>query len=101
MEIKIPGVRKLRERSERGNPLSAATKRPHLTIIMNNLLKALSQHASQSVMRTKFGWSSREWITDTSMSVATRCLLLGRDTRVSIKFLSREYPARCERCNTS
>ena len=37
MEIKIPGVRKLRERSERGNPLSAATKRPHLTIIMNNL----------------------------------------------------------------
>ena len=36
------------EREERpGNPLSAATKRPHLTIIMNNLLKALSQHATQ------------------------------------------------------
>ena len=30
MEIKIPGVRKLRERSERGNPLSAATEKPHL-----------------------------------------------------------------------
>ena len=55
MEIKMPGVRKLRERSERSNPLSAATKRPHLTIIMNNLLKALSQHATQSVMITKFG----------------------------------------------
>ena len=55
MEIKIPGVRKLRERSERGNPLTAATKRPHLTIIMNNLLKALSQHATQSGMITKLG----------------------------------------------
>ena len=55
MEIKIPGVRKLRERSEQGNLLSAATKRPHLTIIMNNLLKALSQHATQSVMITKLG----------------------------------------------
>ena len=55
MEIRIPGVRKLRERSERGNPLSTATKRPHLTIIMKNLLKALSQHATQSGMITKLG----------------------------------------------
>ena len=55
MEIKIPGVRMMRERSERGNPMSAATKRPHLTIIMNNLLKALSQHATQSAMITKIG----------------------------------------------
>ena len=30
-------------------------KRPHLTIIMNNLLKALSQHATQSGMITKRG----------------------------------------------
>ena len=55
MEIKIPGVRKLRERSERSNPLSAATKRPHLTIIMNNLLKVLPQQATQSGMMTIFG----------------------------------------------
>ena len=55
MEIKIPGVRKLREKIERGDPLSAATKRPHLTIIMNNLLKALSQHDTQSGMITKLG----------------------------------------------
>ena len=55
MEIKIPGVRKLRERIERGNPLWAATQKPRLTIIMNNLLKALSQHATQSGMITKLG----------------------------------------------
>ena len=55
MEIKIPVVRKLRQRSERGDPLSAATKRPRLTIIMNNLLKALSRHAAQSGMITKLG----------------------------------------------
>ena len=55
MEIKIPGVRKLRERSERGNLLSVATQRPHRTIIMNNLLKALSQHATQSGIITKLG----------------------------------------------
>ena len=37
MEIKIPGVRMLRKRKDRGDPLSAATERPHLTLIMNNL----------------------------------------------------------------
>ena len=55
MEIKIPGMRKLRDRIDRGNPLWAATQKPRLTIIMNNLLKALSQHATQSVMITKLG----------------------------------------------
>ena len=58
MEIKIPGVQLLRKRKVRGNPLSAlsaATKRTHLTITMNNLLKALSQHAAQSGMITKLG----------------------------------------------
>ena len=33
----------------------AATQKPHLTIIMNNLLKALSQHAAESGMITKLG----------------------------------------------
>ena len=56
MEIKIPGVRKLRERIDRGNPLWAATPKPRrLTVIMNNLLKAPSQHATQSGMITKLG----------------------------------------------
>ena len=55
MEIKIPGVRMLKKREDRGDPLSAATQKPHLTIIMNNLLKALSQHATQSGMITKLG----------------------------------------------
>ena len=40
-------------RIEQGNPLWAATRKPCRTIIMNNLLKALSQHATQSVMTTK------------------------------------------------
>ena len=58
MEIKISGVRKLRERIERGNPLWAATQKPCLTIIMNNLLKALSQHATQSVMIPSWSFKS-------------------------------------------
>ena len=55
MEIKIPGVQLLRKRIEQGNLLSAATKEPRWTIIMNNLLEALSQHATQSGMITKLG----------------------------------------------
>ena len=108
MKIKILGVRKLRERSERGNPLSAATKRPHLTVIMNNLLKVLSQHATLIGMITQLGLlKSGKWHFDVWAIGATRCHLLGRETRVSIKFLSREDPARwnsairCERGNIS
>ena len=55
MEIKIPGGRMLRKRQDRGDPLSAATERPHLTIIMNNLLTVLPQQASQSGMITILG----------------------------------------------
>ena len=51
MEIKILGVQLLRKRNDRGDPMSAATERPHLTtIIMNNLLKAFLQQATQSGM---------------------------------------------------
>ena len=46
----------LRKRKDRGNPMSAATERPHLTtIIMNNLLKAFPQQATQSGMITMLG----------------------------------------------
>ena len=63
MEIKIPGVQLQRKRSDRrpdigidrGDPLSAATERPHLTIIMNNLLKVLPQQVTQSGMITMLG----------------------------------------------
>ena len=56
MEIKIPGVRMLRKRKDRGDPMSAATGRPHLTtIIMNNLWKAFPQQATQSGMMTVLG----------------------------------------------
>ena len=55
MEITTPEVRKLRKRIERGNPLWAATQEPRLANITNNLLKALSQHATQSGMITKLG----------------------------------------------
>ena len=47
MELKIPGVQLLRKRKDRGDPMSAATERPHLiTVIMNNLLKAFPQQAA-------------------------------------------------------
>ena len=46
--------------------MSAATERPSLTIIMNNLLKALSS-ASYSKWDDNHAWSSQEWKTDTEM----------------------------------
>ena len=41
-EIKIPGVWMLWKRKDRRDPVSAATERPYLTIIMNNLRKIFS-----------------------------------------------------------
>ena len=66
MEIKIPGVRKLRESIERSNPLWAATQEPCLAVITNDLLKALSQHATQKWDDNK-AWSSQEWKADPPM----------------------------------
>ena len=51
----FPGVGMLRKRTKRGNPLWAATQQPRLAVITNNLLEALSQHATQSGMITKLG----------------------------------------------
>ena len=45
----------LKKRKDGGDPLSAATERPHLTIIMNNLLKFLPQQATESGMKTMLG----------------------------------------------
>ena len=42
----------LRKRKDRGDPLSAATERPYLTIFMNNLLKVLPRQVTQSGMIT-------------------------------------------------
>ena len=84
-------------------------EKPRRTIVMNNLLKALSQHAFQSGMITKLGLLK-------SGKLTHRCLIdrgnpmwpLGKKTRESPnKFLSWEDPAwwnraiRCERGNTS
>ena len=55
MDIKIPGVQLQRKRKDRGDPLSAATERQHLTVIMNNLSKVLPQQVTQSGMKTMLG----------------------------------------------
>ena len=56
MKIKIPGVQLLRKRKDRGDPMSAATERPQLTTtIMNNVLEAFPQQATQSGMITMLG----------------------------------------------
>ena len=68
MKIRIPGVRKLRERTERGNPLWAATQEPRLAIITNNLLKALSRHSKWDDNKA---WTSQEWKADKSMDDGT------------------------------
>ena len=45
-----------RERGRiRGDPISAATERPHLTVIMNNLFKVLPQQVTLSGMITMLG----------------------------------------------
>ena len=67
MEIRIPGVRKLRNMIERGNPLWAAAQEPRLAIIMNTLLKA----PRYSKWDDSKAWSSQEWNADKSME--TRC----------------------------
>ena len=55
MEVKNPGVQLLRKRSDWSDPMSAATERPHLIIIMNNLLKVVPQQVTQSEMITMLG----------------------------------------------
>ena len=65
MEIKIPGVRKLRERIDRGNPLWAATPEPRLTIYEQSIDSSFS--ARYSKWDDHQAWSSQEWKTDTSM----------------------------------
>ena len=49
----------LRKRKDRRDPISAATERQRLTIIMNNLLKVLPQQTTQSGMTTMLGSFSR------------------------------------------
>ena len=62
----------LRKRKDRGDPMSAATERPHLTtVIMINLLKVLPQQATQSGMKTMLGLLKRGK-TDTEMCERSR-----------------------------
>ena len=64
MDIKILGIRKVTERIDQCNPLWAATQEPHLVLILNNLPKALSQHATQSGIITKLRLKSIDDGTD-------------------------------------
>ena len=52
MKVKVPGDRKLRKMIERGNPLLAVTQVTRQGTTTNNLLKARTQHATQ----TKLGF---------------------------------------------
>ena len=68
MEIKIPGVRKLRERIERGNPLWAATEN-------RDYYHEQSTESSFSARYSKWddnkARSSQEWTADTPMGDRT------------------------------
>ena len=90
MEIKIPGVRKLRERIDRGNPLWAATQEPRRGYYHEQFTES-SFSASYSKWDDDHDWSSQEWKTDTEMVRTigeTRCNLLESDTRIPTWFLS-------------
>ena len=60
-----------RERMERGNPLWAAIQKTCRTIITNNVLKALSQHATYSTWDDNKAWSSQERKADKTMGDRT------------------------------
>ena len=66
MEIRIPGVRKLRKRIERCNPLWAATQEPHLAIYHEQFTES-SFSARYSKWDDNKAWSSQEWKADKSM----------------------------------
>ena len=55
MEVRVPGVRKLRNMIERGNPLSAITQVTSQDTTTTILLKARIQHATQDGTMTKLG----------------------------------------------
>ena len=55
MKVRVPGVRKLRNMIERGNPLSTVTQVMSQCTATNNFLKARTQHATQGGTMSKFG----------------------------------------------
>ena len=70
MEIKIPGVRKLRERIERGNPLWAATQKTASDYYHEQFIES-SFSACYSKWDDNKAWSSQEWKADKSMDDGT------------------------------
>ena len=55
MKVRVPGVRKLRNMTERGNPLLAVAQVTRQDTTASNSLKARIQHATQDGTMTKLG----------------------------------------------
>ena len=55
MKVRVPGVRKLRNVTERGNPLLAVTQVTRQGTTNKNPLKARTLHATQDGTMTKLG----------------------------------------------
>ena len=55
MDVRVPGVRKLRQMTERSNPLSTVTQVASQCTTTNNLLKVHTQHATQGGTMTNLG----------------------------------------------
>ena len=70
MDVRVAGVRKLRNMIERGNPLSAVTQDTSQCTTINNLLIARTQHATQGGTMTKLG-RLQEWNADELMDDRT------------------------------
>ena len=66
MEIEIPGVRKLRKRSDQGDLIFASTERKLPTTYHEQFMESFSS-ASYSKWDDDRTWSSQEWKTDTEM----------------------------------
>ena len=70
MEIKIPGVRLLRKRRDRGDPISTSTERkPSFDHFCHEQFIESFSSASFSKWDDDHAWSSQEWKTDTEMCV--------------------------------
>ena len=66
-EIRVPGVRKLRNMTERNNPLSAVTHVTSQWTTTNNLLNTHTHSARYSEWDADQAWSSQEWKSDELM----------------------------------
>ena len=91
MKVRVPGVRKLRNMIERGNPLWAATQEQVAPGHHHKQFVESSYSARYSGWDDDKAWSSQEWKADELMD---DCLLLGKTHEFQSRFSHEKTQAR-------